>query len=124
MATLSVTKHLMIESSTVFAFGAKILPLMQKEAEHQLFSAAAEAEQMLFLNVSDMHHHKDTYAVFRSSVCVSGCWCGNTLLLSRGPPPTLCVAADSLSQPLNLLPACIIHTLTFLCWCLLSTWSL
>lgn len=70
-----------------------------------------------------MHHRYDPSIMFHQSAWV---FVGPGTLTAKPPQPTpsICVAADSLSQPLNLLPACIIYTLTFLCWCLLSTCSL
>lgn len=72
--------------------------------------------------MSGMHHHKGTSIMFQCGVRAWVCVGPGTLSAQLPPPPR--AAADSLSQqPLNLLPACVIHTLTFLCWCLLSTWS-
>lgn len=109
-ATLSVSEHLIIKSDMLLGkFRASFFPTRaeRKPQTLQLFSVAVENKQMLFLNMSGMHHHKDTSIMFQCSVCVSVCWSRNALSKAS---PLLRVAADSLSQPLNLLPACVIHT--------------
>lgn len=47
--------------------------------------SVAENKQMLFLNVSGMHHHNDTSIMFHCSVCMIVCRSGNAL--SRAAPP-------------------------------------
>lgn len=56
-----------------------------------------------------MHHRYDPSIMFHQSARV---FVGPGTLTAKPPQPTpsICVAADSLSQPLNLLPACIIYT--------------
>lgn len=53
----------------------------------ELFSVAVENKQLLFLNVSGMHHHKDTSIMFQRSACMCVCWSANTL---SSPPPCCC----------------------------------
>lgn len=60
-----------------------------------------------------MHHHLDPLHYVSAQSCLH-----ESVREDSRQSSLLCVAADSLSQPLNLLPACIIYTLTFLCWCL------
>lgn len=64
--------------------GQILLVCFATTVENKLFSVAVENKQMLFLNVSGMHHHKDTCLGF---IAVSAWVCVDLGTLSAELPP-------------------------------------